>query len=77
MKPYIRWTKPREEHELMCVNCGGTRKTLHLPKLEVDPVTRTFLPLLLISLKMYNMSHPTPMKGVDIKGNPWYNVYIR
>ena len=49
MTPFVRWTKPDQPLELMCIKCGAIRPTLHLPSLEVDAITRTFGPLLILS----------------------------
>lgn len=50
MKPYTRWTVPEQPSELMCIECGATRPTLHLPVLQSDAVTLTFGPLILLAL---------------------------
>lgn len=54
MQPYIRWSKPPSQPlALMCVECGALRSSLYLPVLEVDPITRTFLPLIAAALQGY------------------------
>lgn len=54
MQLYARWSKPPSQPlALMCVECAAVRPSLYLPVLEVDPVTRTFLPLITAALKGY------------------------
>jgi len=47
MKPYTRWTRAQQPYELMCIECGAIRPTLHLPVLQTDAITCTLGPLIL------------------------------
>ena len=58
MKQYTYWTRARQPKELMCIECGAIRPTLHLPEFRCDPVTRTFGPLIAMSMAILAAQRP-------------------
>ena len=58
MTPYARWTTrewpvKRQSNQLLCVECGEIRPTLHLPNLAMDPITTTLGPLIWMGMGLH------------------------
>lgn len=47
MERFEYWTKKEQDFELMCIQCGAIRPTIHLPVRRVDAMTNTLGPLLI------------------------------